>query len=419
MRSERGQLTGDEHALAVRLRALVPAPESVDSAVADIIAAVRAGGDEALNEYTRALDTEGADPPPLAVADHELQVAAAALDPAVRAGLQTLIDNVRRVAQLSLDEDRTAGFGSHRVAVRSTPVDRAAVYVPGGRAPYPSTVVMGVVTARVAGVREVVVCSPPGGDDADVPQLVLGACGLTEVSGVYRMGGAQAIAALAYGTESVGAVDVIAGPGNLYVQEAKRQVSGHVGIDGFAGPSDLVVAADADVDPELVTLDLLAQAEHGAGTLVLAVSTSAALLDAVQARIDDASDTGAIAAFVEVSDPEQALALSQALAPEHLELIGSSFEPLAPRATHAGCLFVGRGAATAFGDYVAGSNHILPTNGAARFASALSPAQFRRRYTEVSIEDPSTLAPAAAPIARAEGFEIHARSMEARIRENH
>jgi histidinol dehydrogenase len=277
---------------------------------------------------------------------------------------------------------------------------------------------MGVVAARAAGVREVVVCSPPG-SDGDVSQLVLGACGLTAASAVYRMGGAQAIAALAYGTESVAAVDVIVGPGNLYVQEAKRQVSGRVGIDGFAGPSDLVVVADGDVQPELVALDLLAQAEHGPGTLVLAISTSAALLDALEAILSDGPDRGAVAALVEVSDPDQELGLAQALAPEHLELIGPSAERLAPGATHAGCVFVGANAATAFGDYIAGSNHILPTNGAARFASALSPAHFRRRYTEVAVDDPGPLARTAAPLARREGFELHARSMEARIRENH
>jgi histidinol dehydrogenase len=418
MRSERLELTGDEQALAVRLRALVPAPESVDNVVADIVAAVRSGGDGALNEYTRALDTHGSDPLPMRVTDQELEAAAAELDPPVRDGLQALIENVTRVAELSLEEDRTALFDTHRVVVRSAPVDSAAIYVPGGRAPYPSTVVMGVVAARVAGVGDIVVCSPPG-DDGDVPRIVLGACCVTGTSAVYRMGGAQAIAALAYGTESVTAVDVIVGPGNLYVQEAKRQVSGRVGIDAFAGPSDLVVVADDDAEPDLVALDLLAQAEHGPGTLVLAVSTSATLLDALDSILNDGPETGAVSGLVEVGDPEQALALAQALAPEHLELIGLRSEQLAPRATRAGCVFVGANAATAFGDYIAGSNHILPTNGAARFASALSPANFRRRYTEVAVEDPAGLARTAAPVARAEGFELHARSMEARIRENH
>jgi histidinol dehydrogenase len=228
------------------------------------------------------------------------------------------------------------------------------------------------------------------------------------------MGGAQAIAALAYGTESVAPVDMIVGPGNLYVQEAKHQVSDRVGIDGFAGPSDLVVIADSGVEPSLVALDLLAQSEHGPGTLVVAVSSDAALLDDVAARLGDA-DTEAVAALVETTD---GLAFSEAFAPEHLELIGPQAEALAPRVTRAGCLFVGANAGTAFGDYIAGSNHILPTNGAARFASALSVDTFRRRFTEVRITNPTPLATQAAPVARAEGFEDHARSMEARIREN-
>jgi histidinol dehydrogenase len=276
---------------------------------------------------------------------------------------------------------------------------------------------MGVIAARVAGVRDIAVCSPPG-EDGDISAVVLGACGLAGASVVYRMGGAQAIAALAYGTETVAAVDVIVGPGNMYVQEAKRQVSGRVGIDGFAGPSDLVVVADGDADPGLVALDLMAQAEHGPGTLVLVISSSPALLDAVQVVLDDAPDTGAVGALVDVGDAEQALALAQSIAPEHIELLGPGAEALAPSVTHAGCVFVGANAGTAFGDYIAGSNHILPTNGAARFESALSPVHFRRRFTEVTVQDAHGLAKIGTPIARAEGFELHARSMEARIREN-
>jgi len=235
---------------------------------------------------------------------------------------------------------------------------------------------------------------------------------------VYRMGGAQAIAALAYGTESIGRVAVIVGPGNLYVQEAKRQVFGQVGIDGFAGPSDLVVIADPGADPEPLALDLLAQAEHGPGTLSIGISRSEELLDELGARIDAAPETGAVAALVYVNNADDALHLAQAFAPEHLQLVGAESESLAPRSTHAGCVFVGPDAGTAFGDYIAGSNHVLPTNGAARFASTLSPGHFLRSFSEVRIRDGTELARAAAPIARAEGFEIHARSMEARIRDN-
>jgi histidinol dehydrogenase len=418
MRCERFEMAGEPVAIAARLRALVPAPDSVRDAVASIIEAVRDGGDEAIERYTRQFDTAGADPLPLAVRSEELDAADAGLDGGIRAALELAIGNVRRVAQGALREGRGLRFGGHEVVLREAPLRRAAVYVPGGRAPYPSTVVMGVVTARVAGVREVAVCSPPG-TNGNIDATVLAACRLTAASAVYRMGGAQAVAALAYGTESVPAADVIAGPGNLYVQEAKRQVFGVVGIDGFAGPSDLMVVADRDVDPELIVLDLLAQAEHGAGTLVVAVSDANDLLDELHRQLKDAPETGATAVVVSVEGSEASLGLAEAFAPEHLQLMGGRAEALAPDISRAGCVFVGTNSGTAFGDYIAGSNHVLPTNGAARFASALSPAHFRRSFTEVRIADGAReLAMAAAPLARAEGFELHARSMEARIRDN-
>jgi histidinol dehydrogenase len=311
--------------------------------------------------------------------------------------------------------------GAHarwEIALRGVPVGRAAVYVPGGRAPYPSTVIMGVVTARVAEVEEVAVCAPPGAD-GEIQPVILAACRLAGASVVYRMGGAQAIAALAYGTESVAPVDVIVGPGNLYVQEAKHQVHGQVGIDGFAGPSDLVVIADAGADPDLVALDLLAQGEHGPGTLVVGISDSRELLRAVGEKMASSPGTGAIRRLVEVDDLSRGLALAEAFAPEHLELLGRDAEALAPLVSRAGCLFVGAAGGSAFGDYIAGSNHVLPTGGAARFASALAPAHFRRRFSEVRIGAAAeALARAAAPVARAEGFELHARSMEARVRQN-
>jgi len=417
MRCERLTLGGDDAAgVAADIRKLVPPPESVRDAVALIIATVRAGGDRAVRDYSRSLDTQGREPQALLVSDDELDVAVDALDPHVRHGIDRAIANVGTVARA-----RTPGpppvteLGENRVIHRHAPVERAAIYVPGGRAPYPSTVVMGAVPARLAGVEHIAVCSPPR-RDGDLDPVVLAACRLAGVHAVYRMGGAQAIAALAYGTESVPAVDVIVGPGNLYVQEAKRQVFGQVGIDGFAGPSDLLVIATGDADPEPLALDLLAQAEHGPGTLVVAASEAPATLDAFEARLTEAADTGAVACLVAAAGPDQLLALAQAFAPEHLQLVGAEAEALAGRVTRAGCLFVGVGAGTAFGDYIAGSNHILPTNGAARFASAVSPDHFLRRFSEVHIGDPDKLVEAAAPLARAEGFELHARSMEARIK---
>src|SRR3954471_11680006 len=388
-------------ATAERLRSLVPGAESVSGAVAEILDAVRRG-DEGLLEVERRF---GGGDLPLRVSEEELRAALDALDPAVRDGLEAAVANVRRVAEAGLAEDAAVVFDEgHSVTLRELPVRRAGVYAPGGRAPYPSSVVMGAVTARAAGVREVVVAA------AQHP-VILGAAALCGADEVYRMSGAQAIAALALGTEAVRPVDVVVGPGNLYVQEAKRQVSDRVGIDGFAGPSDLVVVASDGAGAKLVALDLLAQAEHGEGTLVVAAHTDEAWLDALE--LGEPGD--AVAATVHVSDLEAGLALAEALAPEHLQLVGAAAEALAPRVTRAGCLFVGATGGTAFGDYVAGSNHVLPTGGAARFASALSVRHFRRRMSEVHIGPAATaLARAGAPIARAEGFTIHAASMEAR-----
>jgi histidinol dehydrogenase len=418
MRCERHTLNGDPDELARRLRGLVPAPGTVTEKVAEIIRRVRAEGDSALLDYTSAFDLGGDTAPPLRVEDEVLEAAERGLDPGIRRALERAIENVRAVATAAAQRETvTLELGTHTVRMRREPVSRAAVYVPGGRAPYPSTVVMGVVPGQVAGVGEIAVCTPPG-RDGEVPAVIAGACRLAGVTHLYRMGGAQAVAALAYGTASVAPVEVIVGPGNLWVQEAKRQVFGQVGIDGFAGPSDLVVIAAPGADPESVSLDRLAQAEHGSGTLVVTLSPSERVLDEVAERLDPAADTGAVAALIAVSDVEAGLAVAEAFAPEHLELIGADAESLAPKVRRAGCLFVGRESGTAFGDYVAGSNHILPTDGAARFASGLTPDHFLRSMAEVRIAAPAELARAAAPLARAEGFELHARSMEERIRDN-
>jgi histidinol dehydrogenase len=276
---------------------------------------------------------------------------------------------------------------------------------------------MGVVPARLAGVEHIALCAPPR-STGDIDPMILAAAALTGAGPVYRMGGAHAIAALAYGTETVQPVDVIVGPGNLFVQEAKRQVFGQIGIDGFAGPSDLVAIATHEADTDKLALDLLAQAEHGSGTLVIAISDGDDTLDALDRQLGDATDTGAVTALVRAHDPEHALAIAEAFAPEHLQLMGQAAEALSDRVTRAGCLFVGADAGTAFGDYIAGSNHILPTNGAARFASGLTPEHFTRRFSEVRVSDPNELAASAVPLAQAEGFELHAKSMQARIRDN-
>lgn len=393
---------------AAAVRALVEDGTSVAADVAAIVEAVRRGGDEALRGYVDAFDATGG--APVLVAASELDGALAALPRDVRAGLEVAIENVGAVARAGLGTATTVTLPQgHTVTLREIPVRRAAIYAPGGRNPYPSTVVMGAVTARAAQVDEVVVCAPGS------HPVILAACRLCGVDAVYRMGGAHAVAALAFGTESIARADVIAGPGSLYVQEAKRAVSGVVGIDGFFGPSDVLVLAGAGCDPAWVAADLRAQAEHGPGTLVALCTDDPVLLAAVEALVRDAPDTGAIAVTVAVAGPREALAFADAFAPEHLELVGEGMEALAPAVRSAGCVFVGAAGATAFGDYVAGSNHSLPTGGAARYASTLNVRHFRRRQSEVRIAaGADALAAAGAPVARAEGFSEHAASMEMR-----
>jgi histidinol dehydrogenase len=370
----------DAAAAAARVRASVPAGESVAEAVAEIVAAVRARGDAAVLELEARFGGGG----PLRVEPADT------LDPVVREAILLAAERVEAVARAGLSGDRTT---EHGVTLREVPVARAGVYAPGGQAPYPSSIVMGVATARAAGVEEIAVCA--------THPVMVGAAAALGVTEVYAMGGAQAIAALAYGTETVRPVDVIVGPGALYAQEAKRQVASVVGIDGFAGPSDLVIVAWDGADHDLVRADAAAQAEHGAGTVVVVLAP--APIEGVETIVCE--------------DVEAALAFSEAFAPEHLQLMGREAEALAPRVRRAGCVFVGNASGTAFGDYVAGSNHVLPTEGAARFASGLNVRHFTRVMAEVRLggEDAAALAPRGAAIARAEGFEAHARSMEARI----
>jgi len=394
---------------AADVRVLAEPPANLEADVRAILDAVRDGGDAAVREYTLRFD--GAAPGELRVPAEQLEAAPGALAPDVLDALGVAIANVSAVADAQLHD--TVGVElpqGQRVEIVEVPVRRAAAYVPGGRAAYPSTVVMCAVSARAAGVEELAVCAPPGPDGVVHP-AVLAACSLCGVTEVYAMGGAQAIAALAYGTESVPAVDVVVGPGNSYVQEAKRQLAGAVGIDSVAGPSELVVVASEGADPALAAADLMAQGEHGADSLVAALSPDTGLLDQIEAQLD-----GAGAALVETRDVPAAIALAEELAPEHLQLMGSEAEALADTVRFAGCLFVGRDAGTAFGDYVAGSNHVLPTGGAARFASALGPSTFRRRMSRVSLPPGAAtrLAPAGAALARAEGFVKHAESMERR-----
>jgi histidinol dehydrogenase len=295
-------------------------------------------------------------------------------------------------------------------------VGAAGLYAPGGRAAYPSSVLMCAIPARVAGVERVALASPPG-PDGKLNPLVLAAAALCEVDEIYAMGGAQAIFALAYGTETINSVNMIAGPGNAWVREAKRAVSGTVGIDSLAGPSELMLIAGHDTDPEWAALDLCAQAEHGGEGALVAVAVEEAVLDAIEAATEKAAGerpgvADAPLALIQAPDLTDAIDLANAFAPEHLQLMEEDAAPLAERVTTAGCVFAGRYAATAFGDYVAGSNHVLPTGGAGRFSGPLGPHVFRRKIAtvEVSAEAAAKLAPHVDRIARAEGFPVHGES---------
>jgi histidinol dehydrogenase len=404
-----------ETAATIRAWTAESAPE-VD--VASIEREVRNGGDEALRRLTERFDATEARVDSLLVEPGEAARALTALDPGLRESLELAAANVRAVAEAQVDaEARTVELAQgHSVGLREVPVRAAGLYAPGGRAAYPSSVLMGAIPARVAGVERLVLASPPA-VDGSVNSLVLAAAALCDVDEIYAIGGAQAIFALAHGTETIRPVDVIAGPGNAWVREAKRAVSGTVGIDSLAGPSELMVLAGHDSDAEWVALDLCAQAEHGAEGPLLVASVEEAGLDAVGRATERAAAErpgvgDAPLALVHVPDLSDGVDLANAFAPEHLELFEEDAALLADRVSTAGCVFVGRYGATAFGDYAAGSNHVLPTSGAGRFSGPLGPGVFRRKIStvQVSAEAAAKLAPHVDAIARAEGFPVHGES---------
>jgi histidinol dehydrogenase len=379
---------------------------------------VREGGDAALLRLTARFDATERAAETLRVAAEAPQQALAELDPTLRESLQLAADNVRAVAeaQLGLEPRRVDLPQGHSVTVRELAVEAAGIYAPGGRAAYPSSVLMGAIPARVAGVERLVLASPPD-PEGDLSPLVLAAAALCEVDEVYAVGGAQAIFALAFGSESIAAVDVVAGPGNAWVREAKRAVSGRVGIDSLAGPSELMLVAGAEADPEWAALDLCAQAEHGADGPLIAVATEASVLDAIAAATEHltAERQGlgdSPLALVAVPDSRAAIGLANAFAPEHLELLDVEAATLAGRVRTAGAVFAGAHSATAFGDYVAGSNHVLPTGGAGRFSGPLGPDVFRRKIATVEVPAGAAakLAPHVETLARAEGFPLHGES---------
>jgi histidinol dehydrogenase len=412
----------DAGATAARIRSLAPAPESLSGEVAEILGRVRAEGDNALRELAERF---GETPPDALRVDREaINAAPGLLEPEVRDALRLTARNVEATSRAELERLRRSAAvelpQGHRVEVRHEPVAAAGIYVPGGRASYPSTVLMCAIPARVAGVGRVALATPPGagGRPGDA---ILAACASVGVEEVYAVGGAQAIGALAYGTESVPAADVVVGPGNRYVTEAKRQVAGRVGIDGLAGPSELVVVADGSASARWIALDLCAQAEHGDDSPLVLVSPDGVLLDRVADLVielgaERSTVSAAPLALVQTSGLEIALSLADALAPEHLQLAFEGADATTARARVAGCVFVGAGGSTALGDYAAGSNHVLPTGGAARFGGPLGPAAFMRRTSVVSVSRGAgaALAPHVAALAEAEGFPVHAESARAR-----
>lgn len=415
MRTRRFEWIGaGDTARELRAWAAESAPE-VD--VAPIEREVREGGDAAVLGLTKRFDAPEAELDSLRVDLADATAALTALDPELRRAMETAAANVRTVAEAQVGSERTVELpAGQSVRLREVPVGAAGIYSPGGRAAYPSSVLMCAIPAQVAGVERVALASPPG-PDGRVHPLVLAAAALCEVEEVYAMGGAQAIFALAYGTETIAPVDVIAGPGNAWVREAKRAVYGTVGIDSLAGPSELMVIAGHDTDPEWAALDLCAQAEHGPESPLVVAAVEERVLDAIAEAAEAAATSrpsvaDAPLALVQVRDVEAAIELANAYAPEHLELLETDAAVLAERVRSAGCVFVGRHGATAFGDYLAGSNHVLPTGGAGRYAGPLGPGAFRRRISNVEIDGPAAgeLAPHVDALARAEGFPVHGES---------
>ena len=399
----------------------------VDATVAAILADVRARGDAALIELTARFDRVALSPDTLAFTEDEIAAEVSHVGADQRAALELAAERIRAYHVRQMPEDaRWTDPDGASLGWRWSPVASAGLYVPGGLASYPSSVLMNAIPARVAGVERLEICVPT--PDGLVNPLVLLAAELAGVETIWRLGGAQAIAALAFGTETVRPVDKITGPGNAWVAAAKRQVFGRVGIDMIAGPSEIVVIADADNDPDWIALDLLSQAEHDAAAQAILITPDAgfgrAVADAVAARLETL-DRRAIAgaswrdygAVIVTRDLDQAAALSDRLAPEHLELCVADPEALCDRIRHAGAVFLGAYTPEAIGDYVGGPNHVLPTARSARFSSGLSVMDFLKRTT-IARMTPAALkaiGPAAETLAIAESLEAHGLSVRARL----
>ena len=399
----------------------------VDDAVRAILADVRARGDAALIELTARFDRLTLTPDRLAFTEAEIDAQIARVPADQRAALELAATRIRAYHERQVPADaRWTDAAGASLGWRFTPVASAGLYVPGGLASYPSSVLMNAIPARVAGVERLVICAPT--PDGVANPLVLLAAQLAGVDTVYRLGGAQAVAALAYGTETVRPVDMITGPGNAFVAAAKRQVFGRVGIDMIAGPSEIVVIADADNDPDWIALDLLSQAEHDEAAQSILLTPDAAFGQAVARAVErrlETLDRRAIAgpswrdhgAIIVTRDLEEAASLSDRLAPEHLELCTADPEALLARITHAGAVFLGPWTPEAIGDYVGGPNHVLPTARSARFSSGLSVGDFLKRTTIARLTPDSlrAIGPAAETLAHAESLQAHGLSVRARL----
>lgn len=398
----------------------------VDADVAAILAAVERDGDAALLAYTERFDGVRMSAGEMRVGAGEITAAAAQCAPEALAALELAAERItdfhRR--QLPEDSDYRDGLGV-RLGSRWRPVSAVGLYVPGGTAAYPSSVLMNALPARIAGVGRLVMVVPaPGGV---LNPLVLAAAHIAGIDEIYRVGGAQAVAALAYGTRTIAAVDKVVGPGNAWVAAAKRQVFGRVGIDMIAGPSEILVVADGANDPAWIAADLLSQAEHDVAAQSILMTDDAAFADAVAVAVEGhlsqltraataRASWEANGAIITVGSLDETPALIDRVAPEHLELAVADANGLAARVTHAGAIFLGRYTPEAIGDYIAGSNHVLPTARSARFASGLGVLDFLKRTSivECDVESFAILGPAAAALARAEGLGAHALSLEIR-----
>ncbi|WP_300534024.1 histidinol dehydrogenase [uncultured Mameliella sp.] len=399
----------------------------VDSVVAEIIADVRARGDAAVLDLTAKFDRLELDAAGLRFSEAEIEAECALVPEAERQALETAAERIRayHVRQMPQDQSWTDPEGA-TLGWRWSAVSAAGLYVPGGLASYPSSVLMNAIPAKVAGVERLAICVPT--PDGVVNPAVLLAARIAGVDEIYRIGGAQAIAALAYGTETIAPVDKITGPGNAFVAAAKRRVFGKVGIDMIAGPSEILVIADGDNDPDWIALDLMSQAEHDESAQALLICTEEAfgrrVAEAVEARLQTLErraiagaswrDFGAV---ITVADLDEAAALSNRIAPEHLELCVGDPEALAAKCIHAGAIFLGQWTPEAIGDYVGGPNHVLPTARSARFSSGLSVMDFVKRTTLARMTPDSlrAIGPAAEVLARSESLEAHGLSVTARL----